>query len=796
MIHNYFKIAWRNLINNKGYSAINIGGLALGMAVVILIGLWIHDEITFDQNHKNYEDIAQVLVHKTANGKKRTRYTMPYPLGNELRAKYNEDFEHVVMSSFHGDNILSVGDKNISKRGGFMEPDALKMLSLNMIYGNWDGLKNPNSIVISQATAKVLFGDKNPIGELMTISNKLDVQVTGVYKNMPFNTTFNKLEFIAPWDLYVSSYTWVKESRDNNMWDNSSYQLYVQIVNGSNMSSVSSKIKNVVYDHLPEYGKKSHPELFLFPMKDWHLRSNWKDGVNTGGFIQYVWLFSIIGLFVLLLACINFMNLSTAQSEKRAKEVGIRKSIGSSKRQLINQFLSESFLNVVFALILALILVVLVLPAFNQLANKQIRFPYNNLYFCLLSSGIAIATSLIAGSYPALYLSSFRPVNVLKGTFKTGNSASYFRKTLVVVQFTVSIILVVGTIVVEKQIDHSKNRPMGYEKNGLVMLEKVTEDYKGKYNVLRNDLKNSKAVIEMSESSSPLTDILSSGGGFKWAGKSPDFIPNIGMIFIGHDYGKTIGWELTKGRDFSRAFPTDSTAFIFNEAAIKYMGIENPIGKIVRWNNQDHKIIGVVKDILAESPFKPVKQAVYMIQYENTSWINLKLNPEKSTSASLALIETVLKKHAPNLPFEYQFVDHSFAKKFVAEERIRTLASIFALFAIFISCLGLFGLASFMAEQRSKEIGIRKVVGASIFNLWKLLSKDFVKLVMLACIIAIPIAYYGMRNWLNNYEYQTNISWWVFAIAGIGALIITLLTVSFQAIKAAVSNPIKNLKTE
>ncbi|GAA3650772.1 ABC transporter permease [Flavivirga jejuensis] len=796
MIRNYFKIAWRNLINNKGYSAINIGGLALGMAVVILIGLWIHDEITFDQNHKNYEDIAQVLVHKTANGKKRTRYTMPYPLGNELRAKYNEDFEHVVMSSFHSDNILSVGDKNISKRGGFMEPDALKMLSLNMVYGNWDGLKNPNSIVISQATAKVLFGGKNPIGELMTISNKLDVQVTGVYKNMPFNTTFNKLEFIAPWDLYVSSYTWVKESRDNNMWDNSSYQLYVQIANGSNMSSVSSKIKNVVYDHLPEYGKKSHPELFLFPMKDWHLRSNWKDGVNTGGFIQYVWLFGIIGLFVLLLACINFMNLSTAQSEKRAKEVGIRKSIGSSKRQLINQFLSESFLSVVFALILALILVVLVLPAFNQLADKQIRFPYNNLYFCLLSSGIVIATSLIAGSYPALYLSSFRPVNVLKGTFKTGNSASYFRKTLVVVQFTVSIILVVGTIVVEKQIDHSKNRPMGYEKNGLVMLEKVTEDYKGKYNVLRNDLKNSKAVIEMSESSSPLTDIWSSGGGFKWAGKSPDFIPNIGMIFIGHDYGKTIGWELTKGRDFSRAFPTDSTAFIFNEAAIKYMGIENPIGKIVRWNSQDHKIIGVVKDMLAESPFKPVKQAVYMIQYENTSWINLKLNPKKSTSASLALIETVLKKHAPNVPFEYQFVDQSFAKKFVAEERIRTLASIFALFAIFISCLGLFGLASFMAEQRSKEIGIRKVVGASIFNLWKLLSKDFVKLVMLACIIAIPIAYYGMRNWLNNYEYQTNISWWVFAISGIGALIITLLTVSFQAIKAAITNPIKSLKAE
>ena len=797
MIRNYFKIAWRNLKQNKGYSLINIGGLAVGMALVILIGLWIHDEVTFNQNHENHDRIAQILVHKTANGKKRTRYTMPYPLGNELRNKYGDHFEYVVMSSFRNNNILSFGDKTISKKGSFMEPDALRMLSLDMIRGNWNGLINPNSVVISESTAKVFFGDNNPIGEFMTISNKLNVRVTGVYKDIPHNAELNDLKFIAPWDLYTLSYGWVKYARDNNIWDNTSYQLYVQTTEDTSMAMVSSKIKHTVYDNLPKYSKKGDPsELFLFPMKDWHLRSNWKGGVNTGGFIQYVWLFGIIGAFVLLLACINFMNLSTAQSQKRAKEVGIRKSVGSTKKQLINQFLSESFLVVFLAFILAIFLVILVTPTFNQLANKQIIFPYSSMSFWLVSAGFIIITSILAGSYPALYLSSFQPVKVLKGAFKTGNSASAFRKALVVVQFTVSIILVIGTLVVEKQIDHSKNRPIGYEQNGLVMIEKITEDYEGKYNAIRSELISSNAVVEMSESSSPLTEMYSSGGGFEWPGKSPDFIPNLITISIGHDYGKTIGWEIVKGRDFSREFSTDSTAFVFNEAAIKYMGIENPIGKIVRWNNEEHKIIGVVKDMLAESPFEPVKQAVYMIKYNNTNWINLKLNPKKSSSASLSIIESVLKKHAPYVPFKYQFVDTAFAKKFVAEERIRTLATIFAFFAIFISCLGLFGLASFMAEQRTKEIGIRKVVGASVFNLWKILSKDFVKLVMISCVIATPIAYYGMSNWLNNYEYQTNITWWIFALAIIGALVITLVTVSFQAIKAAIANPIKSLKTE
>ena len=796
MIKNYFKIAWRNLWKSKGYSAINIGGLAVGMAVVIMIGLWIYDEISFDKNHENYENIAQVLMHKTANGNVRTRYAMPYHLADELRNKYGNDFEHVVMSSFLGDNILSVENKNLTKHGGFMEKDALKMLTLNMLYGNLNGIDEPNSVVISQSTAQAFFGDANPIGKLMKLNNAASVMVTGVFKDLPNNSKFKDLKFIAPWELYVSSYDWVKHARDNNSWDNNSYQLFTQIASGADMQQISAKIKKAVYNNVPDYTKRSNPEIFLYPMKDWHLRANWKNGVNVGGFIQYVWLFGIIGFFVLILACINFMNLSTAQSEKRAKEVGIRKSVGSNRNQLISQFLSESFLVVLLAFLFASFLVLLLLPSFNQLADKQIVFPFTSPLFWTIAIVFILVTGFLAGSYPALYLSSFQPVKVLKGTFKAAKSTSAFRKVLVVTQFTVSMVLIIGTIIVEEQIQFSKNRPIGYEKDKLIMIEKTTEDYEGKYNLLRNELKNNGAIVEMSESSSPLTEVWSGAGGFDWKGKDPNFIPNLVNISITHDFGKTVGWDVIKGRDFSREFATDSTAFVLNEAAVKYMRLENPVGKTITWGNKNYKIIGVIKDILMESPFDPVKQAIYFIKYENTNWIEFKLNPEKSTTESLALVEDVFKKYVPNVPFEYQFVDDKYADKFIAEERVRKLSTVFAFLAIFISCLGLLGLASFIAEQRTKEIGIRKVVGASVINLWQLLSKDFVKLAILSCAIAIPIAYYLMVNWLNNYEYRTEISWWVFVVSGISVLFITLVTVSYQAIKAAIVNPIKSLRTE
>ena len=481
-------------------------------------------------------------------------------------------------------------------------------------------------------------------------------------------------------------------------------------------------------------------------MKDWHLRSTFKNGVSSGGAIQYVKMFGIIGVFVLLLACINFMNLSTARAQKRAKEVGIRKTVGSYKNQLVIQFLLESFFITCFAFIIACILVILLLPAFNSLADKELVFPYSSPLFWVIGLGLITITSLLAGSYPALYLSSFRPVRVLKGFSSPGKSTVSFRKALVVTQFMVSIILVSGTIVVNKQIQHSKDRPIGYDKSGLIMIEKTTDDFEGKYNVLREALKNSGAIVEMAESSSPMTEVWHSNGGYDWEGKDPDFITNMVNFYVSHDYGNTIGWEMAQGRNFSRDLASDSTAYVINEAAVDYMGLQNPVGKTIRWYDGQHEVIGVVKNQLTESPFEPVKPAIYSINYNEGNWISLKLVTEKSVAQSLEQIEAEFTKVAPSVPFEFQFVDEAFGKKFGTEERMRRLSEIFSILAIFISCLGLFGLSTFMAETRTKEIGIRKVLGASIPSLFSMLSKDFLTLILLSGVLAIPLLSLSCRN--------------------------------------------------
>ncbi len=796
MLKNYLKTAWRNLKRNKVYSIINLGGLAAGLTVVMLIGLWIHDELSYNTYHENYDRIAQVLVNRTSNGQTRTRYTMPYPLGNELRDVYGSNFKYVVMSSFHGDNVLSVDENSKTTFGSFMEEDALRMLSLEMLDGSWDAIKDPGGIVISKATAQAFFGDSDPMGMPMKINNKQTVTVSGVFKDLPYNSEFRELKFIAPWKLYVETNDWVRAARDQNQWDNNSYQLFVQISQGTSMESTTENIKDAVYNNVPEGTKKSKPELFLHQMKDWHLRSDWKNGVQTSGIEQYVWLFGIIGVFVLLLACINFMNLATAQSVRRAREVGVRKTIGSNKNQLIRQFLTESFVVTFFAFAMAGLLVYLFLPSFNQLADKRIVFPFTNPVFWLIGLALLLGTSALAGSYPAIYLSSFTPVKVLKGTFKTGKGTVSSRKVLVVFQFTISIILVIGTIVVDSQIQFFKDRPTGYEREQLLMIPKNTEDFEGKYNLIRNELLQKEIVQEMAESSSPLTEVWSGTSGMEWEGKDPDLATNFVTVCVTHDYGNTIGWEILEGRDFSRDFASDSTAFIVNEAAVDYMGLKDPIGKTIRWGGGQHKIIGVVKNILTESPFESVKQAVYLIKYNNTNWIDLKLSRDKSISESLAQIQAVFKSHVPNIPFEYQFVDEAYSEKFNAEERIRELSGIFAYLAILISCLGLFGLASFVAEQRTKEIGVRKVLGASVLSLWKMLSGNFLVLVLISGLIAVPLAYHLMKLWLQNYEYSVDIGWWIFAITIVGALLITIATVSFQALKAANINPVKSLRAE
>jgi putative ABC transport system permease protein len=537
-------------------------------------------------------------------------------------------------------------------------------------------------------------------------------------------------------------------------------------------------------------------QAFLHPMSKWHLFEEFKNGKNVSGQIRFVWLFGTIGFFVLLLACINFMNLSTARSERRAKEVGIRKAIGSVRNQLISQFFSESLLVVFLAFFAAIVIVALSMPLFNEIANKQLTILWANWIFWASCLAFILITGIVAGSYPALYLSSFHAVKVLKGTFRAGRFASLPRKVLVVCQFTVSVSLIIGTIIVYQQIQHTKNRPVGYDRDGLVYINMKTSDVHDHFTTVRNELLQSGAVLEMAESNSPMVKYSANHSDLHWKGKDPDFYYHFAIEWVGPEYGKTVGWQFNSGRDFSRDIKSDLEGIVINESAAKYMGLENPVGEVVKWQDRNYAILGVVKDMVVESPYQSTRAAIYMPLAWYGSAMLFKINPDVSEADALNKIQKVWKHYVPGMPFEYNFADEQYAKKFSNEVRIGKLASIFAALAIFISCLGLFGLASFVTEQRTKEIGIRKIVGASLYNVWSMLTKDFVVLIVISFFISIPIAYYYLNHWLQQYEYRTEISWWIFAVTGIGSLIITLMTVSFQSIKAAMMNPVNSLRSE
>lgn len=793
MIRNYFKIAWRNLLKNKMYSFINIGGLAVGMAVAMLIGLWMYDELSYDKYHTNYEKIAQVMQNANYNGEIKTQTSNPALMAPEIREKYGSNFKYVVQASWQNTPLITLGDNHVSKGGIYFEPDAPAMLSLKMIKGTHAGLKDPYSIMLSESVAKSLFGDKDPLDKVLKINRKYDLKVTGVYEDLPYNTSFQEIKVIMPWSLWLIDNPWAKNMEDP--WGSNFSQTFVQVADKVEMADASKRIKTVKLDNVDKESAKYEWEAFLHPMSKWQLYGEFKNGINTGGSIKYVWMFGIIGVFVLILACINFMNLATARSEKRAKEVGIRKAIGSVRSQLVNQFFAESYLVVFLAFILSILLVLICLPTFNEVSDKQIILPWANGLFWLLNLAFIAITGLLAGSYPAFYLSSFQPLKVLKGTFRVGKWAAIPRKALVVVQFTVSVILIIGTIIVYQQIQHAKNRPIGYKQNGLVNLymKKEIEEH---YEAFRNELKASGTVEEIAASNSPLTGVWNTNGGFDWEGKDPSLAVDFPNSRVTAEWGKTVGWKIKEGRDFSREFATDSSAFIINESMVKFLGFKNPVGKILKWNNEPFTIIGVVSDIMAESPFYPVRPSLYHLRNKDQYNLVIRLNPTKSASESMTTVEQIWKKFVQGEPFFYEFVDQQYGSKFSSEERIGKLSSYFAVLAILISCLGLFGMASFVAEQRTKEIGIRKVLGASVANLWQLLSKDFVILVLISCLIATPIAYYYINDWLKEYDYRINISWWVFVASGAGALLITLLTVSYQAIKAAIANPVKSLKTE
>lgn len=813
MLKSYLTIAWRNFFKNPSSSWINVGGLAVGMAVALLIGLWIQDEYSYDTYNRNYDRIARVMQNQHLNDNIVTWDHVPYPVAKTLREQYSQDFQHVTICSWSSP-IITGGDKKLVRAGMYMDPEATIMLDLRAEAGSLSGLNDPTSILLSSSTAKTFFPDTNPIGQIIKIDTA-SVKVTGVYRDLPHNSQFANAGFIASWQQLYNNNQWLQGLSKDDPWGNNGFQVYVQLAPQADFAIVAQKIKDVKLNNIRRDQILAKPALFLHPMSRWHLYGDFSNGVNTGGRIQFVWLFSIIGVFVLLLACINFMNLSTARSERRAREVGIRKAIGSLRSQLIRQFFCESVLVATFAFLLCLLLIQGMLPLFNQISGKEVAIPWDHPLFWGIGLGAMLITGLIAGSYPALYLSSFRPVKVLKGTarfrtssgqgttlwakfIKAGRLAALPRRALVVVQFAVSLMLVIGTIIVYRQVQVARNRPLGYNRNGLISLEMYNRDLYGHFDAIRRELQQAGAITDLAVSSSPVTRITNSNGGMSWRGKPAGVSIDFPMMNVTFDFGKTIDWQIIAGRDFSRNFAiTDSSAFVINETAAKLLGFKNPIGENLTYNDGvSFTIIGVVKDFVIESPYAAVRPTLFRLERNGGRIIDIRLNPQTSPQKALSTIAGVLKRYSPALPFDYHFVDDDYAKKYADEANTGHLATVFAVLAIFISCLGMFGLASFFAEQRTREIGVRKVLGASVFTVWRLLSTDFVLLVLVAGCLAIPLAWYGMHRWLEQYTYRATLSWWIFAAAGLGVLILALLTVSVQTIRAAVANPVKALRSE
>lgn len=798
MIKNYFKIAWRNLFRNKVYSIINIAGLSIGMAMALLIGLWIADEFNANKNFTNYDLLARVMLNSTHGGQTQTNGAIPIPVAKELKTKFASDFKGLTVMTYADEHVLSYCNTKLLVTGGhYADPDIIQMFSMKMIRGGKDALDRPGSLLIDRSTAKSLFGNIDPMGKMVNVNNKQAYKISGVFEDFPPSAYFSGAHYYMPFSQMTTDYPDMKGMETN--WTFGNLDIYARLQDQSDLNKISSKIKSILNGH----GRDDKPELLLHPMSKWHLYADFKDGKNAGGTIEYVRMFAVIGVFVLLLACINFMNLSTARSERRAREVGIRKSVGSSRIQLISQFLGESLLITMLAVLLSLVLLFLALPWFNQLAGKQIIFPSGNPIFWLALISFTIITGIIAGSYPAFYLSSFDAVKVLKGILKAGRSAVLPRKALVVLQFTISVALIIATIVVFQEIQFASTRHMGFDSKGLLTVYRTTPELYKNHDIIRTELRAKGAIEDMTLASANSFSLDSKPDGWNWPGKDPNTNPLLGWLAVSSNYGKSMKWEFLEGRDFSSDYLTDSNALVINETAVKYLGLENPIGtmmtsKYTQVPNQPLHIIGVIKDMVMETPFARVMPTVYTMNLPSLYLycLTIKLNPSIPFAKAISLAEPVFNKYNPSSPFTYYINDLAYASYLSMEKRICTLSLVFAGFAIFISCIGLFGLSSFTAEQRSREIGIRKVLGASVANIWNLLSKEYMVLIFISLCIALPLSYGLMYNWLLRYSYRMSMSVWIFIGTIALVMLITLVTISFQSIRASLANPVKSLRTE
>ncbi|WP_321828404.1 ABC transporter permease [Maribacter dokdonensis] len=781
MIKNYLKIAWRNLWKNKGYSMLNIFGLAIGITCAAMILLWVEDEVDYDANFDKQDVVYYVPTNQQYEGEWRTFHSTPGPLAEVLK----EEVPGIVGAARtkEEDFLFQVGETAINKNGRYADPDFLSMFSLSFVEGNLETAFNDiDAIVISQETATQLFGDNiSAINKVIKINNEESYTVSGVYEDLPHNVTYS-FDWVVPFERFAKDNEWVNEY-DRNFADT-----FVELSPEANFDVVNNKVKAI----LPMKTEDDETIAFLFSMKDWHLRSAFEGGKNIGGQITYVRLFSLIALIILLIACINFMNLATARSEKRANEVGVRKVLGSGRKGLISQFMAEAIITAGLSAVLSVLLLKFLVPQFNTMIGKQLALNLVNPTHLLTLLGITLICGLVAGWYPAFYLSSFKPVDVLKGARRSKGSASMIRKGLVATQFVVSIVFIISTIIVYQQVQHVKGRDLGYNKENLVKIP-VNGDMIKNFKPIEEDMKASGMIESIGFINS---DILSGGNntsGLSWQGGVDTEDVLVSVRDITADFFNTTGMKIIEGRGFSNNPAQDSVNIIVSESFAKLMGSGSAVGKTIE---EDYPVIGVVKDYVYGDMYGSSDPVIFFNDPSQARFMYVKTKTGIETVLALNAMEATLHKFNPAFPFEYEFVDDTYDAKFKSEQLIGNLSQVFALLAILISCLGLFGLSAFTADQRRKEIGVRKVLGSSIISIVGLLSKDFMKLVGMAIIIATPIAWLLMQNWLEGFAYRTSINAWAFIIAGAVAIVIALLTISFQAINAARVNPVKSLRTE
>jgi putative ABC transport system permease protein len=789
MFKNYLVIAFRSLQRNITYSFINVTGLSVGIASSILILLWVSDELSFDRFHESFDRIHQVHMNQELSDEVKTSNTVPYPVLEAVKESASQIKYSALLN--HGEGyLLAAGENKATRMGYVTTKDFLNMFSFKLVKGNVNtALSDPTSIVLTESVAKALFGDEDPINKFVKVDNQREQKVTGIVKDVPSTSTI-KFDFLLPFGYWEATQPWVKGAMQN--WGTNGFRVFVQLHDQSSAEDVNKAIADLVRKNNE---RTPTATLFLHPMEKWRLHSDFKNGKVAGGMIEYVQLFSAIGIFILIIACINFMNLATARSEGRAREVGIRKSVGSRRKQLIVQFLGESILISAVAFLVAVVIVELVLPAYNTLVSKNLVIDYGNPLLWFTAVGLVLLTGFIAGSYPAFYLSSFQPVKVLKGKIHAGKGSSTPRKVLVILQFGFSIFLVIGTIVVYQQIMHTKARHVGYERENLMLIW-TTPEIETNFQSIRQSLNQTGLVKSVCKSSAPITRIFSGTNDVTWPGKATDDKVNFTTLGTEYDFAKTIGAKMIEGRDFSPEFISDSTAVVINQAALDLMGMEHAVGAKINMWGADWTIIGVIENIVMGAPYQSVDPLVVIFSPTWSSTISVRMEKTDNVQASITEIEKVFKKFDPEHPLWYRFADEEFESKFTSINLISRLALIFACLAILISSLGLFGLAAFTAEQRTKEVGIRKVLGASVANLVMLMSKDFSRLVVVAFFIAAPFAWWMMNNYLEQYPYRVNIQWWILPAAGIGALTLAVTIVSLQSLRAARNNPVDSLRSE